>query len=90
MQEKLIYVNQECLAKQRGEKELADTLINKKNELNANKSNLENNTIKKLQSKQKIDQINSNSLLEYYAKTNKKIEKYGFKIEKIIVKEIFK
>ena len=90
MQEKLIYVNQECLAKQRGEKELADTLINKKNELNANKSNLENNTIKKLQSKQKIDQINSNSLLEYYAKTNKKIEKYGFKIENIIVKEFFK
>lgn len=85
MQEKLIYVNQECLAKQRGERELADTLINKKNELNANKSNLENNTIKKLQSKQKIDQINSNSLLEYYAKTNKKIEKYGDKIENIIV-----
>lgn len=85
LQEKLIYVNQECLAKEKGEKELTDILKAKKDELNQNKSNLENNTIKKLQSKQKIDQINSASLLEYYSKTNKNIEKYGEKIEKIIV-----
>jgi hypothetical protein len=85
LQEKLIYVNQECLAKEKGEKELTEVLKSKKDELNVNKSNLENNTIKKLQSKQKIDQINSASLLEYYSKTNKNIDKYGEKIEKIIV-----
>ena len=73
------------MAKEKGEKELTEVLKTKKDELNANKSNLENNTIKKLQSKQKIDQINSASLLDYYSKTNKTIDKYGEKIEKIIV-----
>lgn len=85
LQEKLIYVNQECVAKEKGEKELTELLKKKKEELNAKKSNLENNTIKKLQSKQKIDQINSSSLLEYYSKTNKNIEKYADTIDKIIV-----
>jgi ABC-type uncharacterized transport system substrate-binding protein len=68
---------------------LTDILKAKKEQLNLNKSNLENNTIKKLQSKQKIDQINSSSLLDYYSKTNKNIEKCGEKIEKIIVKFYF-
>lgn len=73
------------MTKEKGEKELFEVLKYKKEELNTNKSYLENNTIKQLQSKQKIDQINSSSLLEYYSKTNKNIEKYGEKIEKIIV-----
>jgi hypothetical protein len=79
-------VKQECISKQKGESELGDSLKGKKDELTKKKQSLENNTIKKLQSKQKIDQINSVGLLEYYSKTNKNIEKYGDKIEKIIVK----
>ncbi len=85
LQEKLIYVNQECLAKEKGEKELTHILKARKEELNEIKSNLENNGIKNLQSGLKIDQINSTSLLEYYSRTNKNIEDYGQKIEKIIV-----
>jgi len=82
-------VNQECLAKEKGEKELTEILYAKKEDLNDKKKNLENKSIKQLQSKQKIDQINSSSLLEYYSKTNKNIEKYGEKIEKIIVSFLF-
>ena len=85
LQEKLIYVNQECISKQKGENDLGESLKGKKDELTRKKQSLENNTIKKLQSKQKIDQINSTGLLEYYSKTNRNIEKYGEKIEKIIV-----
>ena len=74
------------MAKQKGENDLGDALKGKKDELTKKKQTLENNTIKKLQSKQKIDQINSTGLLEYYSKTNRNIEKYGDKIEKIIVR----
>lgn len=84
-QEKLIYVNQECIAKTAEVDKLSATLQCKKDEMNDKKKNLENNAVKKLQSKQKIDQINSSSLLNYYSKTNKNIECYGEKIEKIIV-----
>jgi len=89
LQEKLIYVNQECISKQKGENDLGDSLKSKKEELTRKKQSLENNTIKKLQSKQKIDQINSTGLLEYYSKTNRNIEKYGEKIEKIIVSFLY-
>ena len=89
LQEKLIYVNQECISKQKGENDLGDSLKGKKDELTKKKQSLENNTIKKLQSKQKIDQINSVGLLEYYSKTNKNIENYGDHIEKIIVTLFF-
>jgi len=89
LQEKLIYVNQECISKQKGENDLGESLKGKKDELTKKKQSLENNTIKKLQSKQKIDQINSTGLLEYYSKTNRNIESYGDKIEKIIVRIFF-
>jgi len=87
-QEKLIYVNQECIAKTAEVDKLSDILQNKKDEMNDKKKNLENHAVKKLQSKQKIDQINSTSLLNYYSKINKNIEGYGDKIEKIIVNYI--
>jgi len=85
LQEKLIYVNQECISKTSEEKELADILQKRKDEMNENKNNLEKVAQKKLQSQQKVDQINSFSLLRYYSKNNKNIEEYGEKIDRIIV-----
>lgn len=89
LQEKYTYVNGDCSGKKRSEHKLNLVLKDKKDTLNNMKSNLENNTIKKLQSKQKIDQINSTSLKKYYSKTNESVETLCSKINEIIVKKYF-
>jgi chromosome segregation ATPase len=85
LQEKYTFVNDECVGKKKDENGLNSVLKKRKEDLNSKKSNFENITIKKLQSKQKIDQINSSSLKKYYSKTNENIENLTQKINKIIV-----
>jgi len=74
LQEKYMKVNNDLKKKKDADNILLNKLKIKKDELDEVKKKNENKTIKKLKMKQKIDQINSNELKDYYSKTNKGIE----------------
>lgn len=84
LQEKYSYVNKEYKSKKHDEDKLRDKLIGKKDKLNEVKKNNEKNTFKKLQSRQKIDQVNSSNLKKYYAQTNSNIELLSTKIDQVL------
>lgn len=84
LQEKYSYVNKDYKAKKSEEEKHKDKLISKKEQLTKSKLDNEKNTLKKLQSKLKIDQINSTSLKKYYSHTNHNIEDLSDKINKLV------
>jgi hypothetical protein len=83
LQEKFTKVNNDLKKKKDVDNVLLNKLKIKKDELDEVKKKNENKTIKKLKMKQKIDQINSNELKEYYSKTNKGIETLISKINSV-------
>lgn len=85
LQEKYTYVNDETKDKTHHGSKLNSTLGDKKKKFNENKAKLENNTIKKLQFNQKIDQINSVALKDYYNKSNHEIQNLSSSIDNILV-----
>jgi hypothetical protein len=84
LQEKYSYVNKDYKEKKSEEEKHKDKLIAKKDQLTKSKVDNEKNTLKKLQSKLKIDQINSTSLKKYYSQTNHNIEDLSNKINMLV------
>ena len=84
LQEKYAFVNKEYKSKKSEEDKHKEKLISKKDQLTKSKLDNEKNTLKKLQSKLKIDQINSTSLKKYYSMTNHNIEEINNKINIVL------
>jgi hypothetical protein len=81
LQQKYAFVNDEFEQRENKVKEMTSILSTKKNTLNDMKLNTEHKKKTKLQTKVKIDQINSNSLKNYYSGTNINIENLCKKID---------
>jgi hypothetical protein len=86
LQEKFSDVNKECNSNKTDLDKNKDTLKGRKDMLSESKVDNEKNTLKKLQSKLKIDQINSTSLKKYYTQTNSNIETLEQKIKDAVDK----